>query len=164
MPRVSIATLAVLIAGLSLSGAEADWFPVERQVKEAVAAKSVTVVHFWAPWCGNCLNESGEHGWSEFIDRNPRVRFIFIECWNDGKDSRAVLAKHGIGPQSNLTLLVHPAPRRGSGHMRTFMDLPVTWLYYPPLVVVAPPYFAFNYGEIRFPILQQLVKDTQADW
>jgi len=137
---------------------------LENEVKELVASKDVTIVHFWAPWCGNCIVEKRDKGWSGFIERNPGVKFVFIETWNDGKDSSETLTKYNLGAQPNLTLLVHPTPRRGPGRMRTFMDLPVTWLPTTWVFRDGRLRFAFNYGEIRFPILQQLVDDTRADW
>lgn len=158
-----IFVVAFLAAG-ALSTHGTEWLPVESEVKEFVGSRDVTIVHFWAPWCGNCIVEKRDNGWSGFIARNPDVKFVFIETWNDGKDSRDALRKYDLGGQPNLTLLVHPAPRRGPDRMRTFMDLPVTWLPTTWVFREGRLRFAFNYGEIRFPILQQLVDDTRADW
>jgi len=156
--------LLALIACISANGAETDWLPIEREVKELVASKDVTIVHFWAPWCGNCIVEQKDDGWANFIAANPRVRFVFIEAWNDGKDSRDSLAKFNIGAQPNLTLLVDPRPRRGEERMRTFIGLPVTWLPSTWVFRDGRLSYALNHGEVRFPILQQLVEDAGADW
>jgi thiol-disulfide isomerase/thioredoxin len=158
------AALLVLVVCTCAHGADSDWPAVEREVKQLVASNDVTVVHFWAPWCGNCIAEQRDNGWANFIARNPKVRFVFIEIWNDGKDSRESLAKYNIGAQKNLTLLADPRPRRGEGRMRTFMDLPVTWTPTTWVFREGRQQFAFNYGEVRFPILQQLVDDAGADW
>jgi thiol-disulfide isomerase/thioredoxin len=158
------AALLVLVVCPCAHGADSDWPAVEREVKQLVASNDVTVVHFWAPWCGNCIAEQRDNGWANFIARNPKVRFVFIEIWNDGKDSRESLAKYNIGAQKNLTLLADPRPRRGEGRMRTFMDLPVTWTPTTWVFREGRQQFAFNYGEVRFPILQQLVDDAGADW
>ena len=164
MRRILAIVFACAIAGLTAFAGEENLLPVERQVKDLVASRDVTVVHFWAPWCVNCISEERDGGWAKFIEGNPRVRFVFIEAWNDGKDSRDALAKYKLGAQDNLTILVHPGPRRGDGKMRRFMDLPMTWLPTTWIFRNGRLRFAFNYGEIRFPILQQLVKDSQADW
>jgi thiol-disulfide isomerase/thioredoxin len=162
MIRPLVAIVALLGAALIARGTEPH--SIEAAVKELVASKDVTVVHFWAPWCSNCIVEQKDNGWAGFIERNPRVRFVFIEAWNDGKDSRDSLTKYNIGAQPNLTLLVDPRPRRGEGRMRAFMGLPVTWLPSTWVFREGRLSFAFNHGEIRFPILQQLVDDAGADW
>jgi thiol-disulfide isomerase/thioredoxin len=157
-----ILSLVLLVSAASAT--ESEPLAVEREVKDLVASKEVTVVHFWAPWCSNCIVEQKDDGWANFIAGNPRVRFVFIEAWNDGKDSRESLAKYNIGTQPNLTLLVHPAPRRGEGRMRAFMALPVTWLPSTWVFRNGRLSYALNHGEVRFPILQQLVDDAGADW
>lgn len=155
--------LSCLIA-LSAMGSNQNWLPVEREVGELVASKDVTIVHFWAPWCGNCAAEKRDDGWAKFIASNPGVKFVFVEIWNDGKDSRDALAKYNLGTQSNLIALAHPGPRRGDGRMKSFMDLPVSWIPTTWIWRDGAMRFAFNYGEIRFQILQQLVDDTSGSW
>lgn len=164
MIRNSTAILSLFLLVSAASAIDADPLAVERTVRQMVASKDVTVVHFWAPWCSNCITEQRDDGWANFMAQNPGVRFVFIEAWNDGKDSREALAKYNIGAQSNLTILVHPAPRRGEGRMRTFLGLPVTWLPSTWVFREGRLSYAFNHGEIRFPVLQQLVTDAGADW
>jgi thiol-disulfide isomerase/thioredoxin len=162
MIRTLVAVVALFGALLISQGTEL--LPIENEVKEMVASKDVTVVHFWAPWCSNCVAEQKDNGWANFVARNPSVRFVFVEIWNDGRDSREALVKYNLGAQSNLTVLPHPGPRRGEGRMRTFMDLPVSWTPTTWVFRDGQQQFAFNYGEVRFPILQQLVDDAGADW
>ena len=164
MIRKLIASLLPCLIALSSMGSIENWLPVEREVGELVASKDVTIVHFWAPWCGNCSAEKKDGGWTNFIASNPGVKFVFVETWNDGKDSREALAKYNLGAQANLTMLAHPGSRRGDGRMKSFMDLPVTWLPTTWIWRDGAMRFAFNYGEIRFPILQQLVDDTSDSW
>lgn len=159
-----LAAILILLVGICVRAEEAELLPIETEVKQLVASKDVTVVHFWAPWCSNCIVEQKDDGWANFIAQNKGVRFVFIEAWNDGKDSRDSLAKYSIGAQPNLTLLVHPAPRRGEGRMRTFLGVPVTWLPSTWVFREGRLSYAFNHGEIRFPVLQQLVDDAGADW
>lgn len=162
MIRRIVAITALLAAAIAADGS--DWLPVENEVKELVASGDVTVVHLWAPWCGNCIAEKRDDGWAGFIARNPGVKFVFVEIWNDGRDSREALVKYNLGTQPNLTVLAHPGPRRGEDRMRSFMGLPVTWTPSTWVFRDGRLNFAFNYGEIRFPILQQLVNDAAADW
>jgi hypothetical protein len=37
--------------------------------------------------------------------------------------------------------------------------VPTTWVFKDGML-----HYALNYGEVRFPILQQLVNDASADW
>ncbi|WP_414663464.1 TlpA family protein disulfide reductase [Horticoccus sp. 23ND18S-11] len=160
-----------LLLGLTLilSGAvaaAADLLPIERQVAEAVKSPKITIVHFWAPWCPHCYGELKKNGWSSFIDANPEVNFIFVTTWTgDNGDGRAVLAKLGVGPQKNFQLLLHPnASRRDEEKMTSFLGLPVNWLPATWIYRDGKLRYALNYGEVRFPMLQQMIKDTASKW
>lgn len=144
----------------------AELLPIERQVAEAVKSPRVTIVHFWAPWCANCAIELAKNGWASFINRNPKVNFIFITIWNGQEgDGRATLVKNGVGEQKNFQLLLHPnGSRVEEEKMKSFLGLPVfssptTWIYRDGRVR-----YALNHGEVRFPILQQLVDDAVESW
>jgi thiol-disulfide isomerase/thioredoxin len=136
----------------------------EAQVAKAVQSDQLTVVHFWAPWCPNCKNELKDNKWQAFIEANPTVNFVFVTTWND-KDGHEALAKFGVGPQKNFTLLL-PANtvRKGPDRMKSFMGLPVTWIPSTWIFKGGKLLYALNYGELRFTDLQQLVKDSTADW
>jgi len=163
-PRMKrfLAPLVLLAALTGLRAAEAP--SVEQQVAAAVKSTGVTVVHFWAPWCPNCLSELSKNGWSRFIAANPDVTFIFVTIWNDA-DGREVLAKNGVGPQKNFELYLHPNPSRVDGEkMETFLGLPVTWTPTTWIFRNGRLRYAFNYGELRFMIVQQLLRDTSDKW
>lgn len=152
---------------LATGARAAEWLPIEREVAEAIAAEKVTVVHFWAPWCPNCYGEiSKPDGWGKFITSNKDVNFIFITAWNGGQgDGRALLAKHGIGPQANFQLRLHPnGARRDEERMRTFLGHEVNWLPATWVFRAGKLRYALNYGEVRFPILQQLIQDAAKKW
>jgi thiol-disulfide isomerase/thioredoxin len=152
--------LAAVIPGLCAS----EPLSVEQQVAEAVKSPGVTVVHLWAPWCPNCLSELSKNGWSRFLAANPDVNFIFVTIWND-EDGRAVLAKNGVGAQKNFQLYLHPNPSRIDGEkMTSFLGLPVTWTPTTWVFRNGRLRYAFNYGELRFLMLQQLLRDTTDKW
>ncbi len=155
--------LFVLLAAVSGLRAAAP-LTVEQQVSEAIKSTGVTVVHLWAPWCPNCAEEMAKNAWAKFIGSNPKVNFIFVTIWSD-EDGRAVLAKNGVGPQKNFHLYLHENPSRIDGEkMMTFWGLPVTWTPSTWIFRNGRLRYAINYGEVRWPMLQQLVNDTTGNW
>jgi thiol-disulfide isomerase/thioredoxin len=158
---------AVLLAiGLAVAGRAAEGLAIEQQVAKATESDKITVVHFWAPWCSNCKNELANNGWRDFIAANPNVEFIFITIWSDTKgDGRALLEQYGLGAQKNFQLLLHPnTSRKGADRMTEFMGMPVTWVPSTWLFREGALRYALNYGEVRFPMLQQLIKDSSDSW
>jgi thiol-disulfide isomerase/thioredoxin len=155
--------LFVLLASLARADAT-TWLPIERQVAETVKAPQVTVVHFWAPWCPNCAAELKNHGWSTFLDSNFDVNFIFVTVWN-AEDGRALLEKNGVGAQKNFQLLLHPnASRTDNDKMTSFLSLPVAWIPTTWVFRDGQLRYALNYGELRFSLLQQLIRDASDKW
>jgi thiol-disulfide isomerase/thioredoxin len=143
-----------------------ELLPVEKQVAELVNSPQTTVVHFWAPWCPNCYGELKNKGWTTFINANPGVNVVFITSWSgDNGDGRAMLEKLGVGPQKNFHLFLHPnTSRRDEDKMASFLGIAVTWLPATWVFREGKLRYALNYGEVRFPILQQLVNDTLNKW
>lgn len=151
------------MAGLSVA-ADASLLPVEQKVEESVKSPQVTVVHFWAPWCPNCRAELAGNAWSGFIGANPGVNFIFVTVWND-KDGAELLAENGLGTQKNFVLLLHPnGSRHKADQMKVFMGLPVSWIPTTWVFKDGKLRYALNYGELRFDMLQQLVRDSSNEW
>ena len=157
MRRV-LSFLALVGAAISLQAA-----PAEEQVAEAIKAPGLTVVHLWAPWCSNCKAELKSGGWTKTVSDNPNVKFYFVSVWNSGEDGRAVLAKCQIAQQPNVTILADPAPR-GPGHIKQFAGLPLSWIPTTWIFKGGDLRYALNYGEMRFPILQQLISDSNSEW
>ncbi len=136
----------------------------EQKVKQAIGLPEVTVVHLWAPWCSNCQAELKTGGWTKMIGENPQVKFYFVSLWNDGQDGRAMLKRFGIGDQSNVTILADPGPRRGENKIRQFTGLPLSWIPTTWIYKGGDLRYALNYGEVRFPLLQQFLTDSQSEW
>jgi thiol-disulfide isomerase/thioredoxin len=157
--------LATLMMAVLLYGTESPSDSVEKEVAGIIAGPQVTVVHFWAPWCPNCKAEMAPDGWAKFIGNNPKVQVVFISIWHKGEDPAPKLAAAGLGAQSNLRLLTHPNPSRiAADRVNVFLGLPLTWLPSTWVYREGKLRVAFNYGEIRFPVLQQMVDDATNKW
>jgi thiol-disulfide isomerase/thioredoxin len=161
--------LALLVLAASIGGMRAanDGAALERQVAEAIKSPKITVVHLWAPWCPNCNAELASNGWSTFVNTNPDVNFVFVTMWKapNGADGTSLLKKSGLGTQKNFTRLVHPDPRFKEGErVETFLGLPLSWLPATWVFREGKLRYALNYGELSFPMLQQLVRDTGEKW
>jgi thiol-disulfide isomerase/thioredoxin len=152
-----------LVAAALLRAADV---PLEKEVAEIIASPEVTIVHFWAPWCPNCRAEmSPTEGWARFIGANPAVKVVFINIWHKGQDPKPRLEAAGLGAQPNLILLNHPnRSRLEEDRLNSFLGLPVTWIPTTWIYREGKLRAAFNYGEIRFSVLQQMVDDARGQW
>ena len=103
-------------------------------------------------------------GWAGFMIRHPtRPPFQLIPMQSD--EGRALLERNGVGPQKNFELLVHPnASRKAEDKMTTFMGQPVSWIPTTWVFRDGKLLYAFNYGELHFPMLQQLIRDSSDKW
>jgi thiol-disulfide isomerase/thioredoxin len=139
---------------------------LEKEIADLVAAPGITVVHFWAPWCPNCRAEMGAEGWAKFIAEHPDVKFVFLNIWHRGQDPAPKLAAAGLGAQPNLILRTHPnaVSKAGPERLNKFLDLPVHWIPTTWIFREGRLRFAFNYGEMRFDILRQLIADSAPGW
>lgn len=155
----ALVTLLVLASG-PLRGAS----PAEGQVSEAIKAPGLSVVHLWAPWCSNCQAEMKSGGWSKLVKDNPETRFVFVTVWNAGDDGKAMLKKFEIGDQPNVTILADPGPRSGNDRIKRFLDLPLSWIPSTWVYKGGDLRYALNYGEVRFPVLQQFLEDSNSEW
>lgn len=146
-----------------VSGLAAPNDTAQQQVMEAIKAPNVSVVHLWAPWCSNCQHELKSGGWTKMVKDNPQVKFYFVSVWDSGDDGRAMLAKYDLAKQPNVTILADPGPR-GADHIKQFAGLPVSWIPTTWVFKGGNLFYAMNYGELRFPVLQQFLADSNAEW
>ena len=160
---MSILRLPILLAFLAVASLGAE-SPAEQKVLDAIKAPDLTVVHLWAPWCSNCQAELKSGGWAKIISENPKVKFCFVSVWDDGQDGRAMLKKFGIADQLNVTILADPGPRRGENKIKEFTGLPLSWIPTTWIYKGGDLRYALNYGEIRFPVLQQFLADSESEW
>jgi thiol-disulfide isomerase/thioredoxin len=156
--RLSILATLLLVASLRAES------PAQEKVLEAIKSPDLTVVHLWAPWCSNCQAELKSGGWTKIVKDNPQVRFCFVSVWNGGEDGRVMLKKFGIADQTNVTILADPGPRRGDDRIKQFAGLPLSWIPTTWIYKGGDLRYALNYGEIRFPVLQQFLEDSKSEW
>jgi thiol-disulfide isomerase/thioredoxin len=155
--------LLLLVAPLARAD-NPGWLIIEEEVAAEIAQSGITIVHFWAPWCPNSAAEHKEQGWSRFIAAQPEVRFIFITI-RSSDPGYDYLAVRGVGGQENLRLRHHPNHlRRGEGRITSFMDIPLSWVPSTWIFREGRLCYALNYGEVRFPMLAQLVEDAKNNW
>ena len=141
-----------------------DAASVEKQILDATRSEKVTVVHLWAPWCSNCKSELANGAWSAFIDANPDVKFVFVTVWNP-MDGRELLAKNGVGAEKNFQLLLPPNGSRKKGEkLSSLLGMPITWIPTTWVYKDGILCYALNYGELRFPVLQQMIADSSNPW
>ena len=159
MSIVQFSTLFVALAATLYAQSS-----IEQKVQDAIKTPELTVVHLWAPWCSNCQAEFKTGGWSKIIAENPQVKFYFVSVWNDGQDGRAMLNKFGIVDKPNVTILADPGPRRGENKIKQFVGLPLSWIPTTWIYKGGDLRYALNYGEVRFPVLQQFLADSQSEW
>ena len=151
---------ALLLSSLSL---RAEPAAAEQKVLDAIKSPDLSVVHLWAPWCSNCQAELKSGGWLKMVKENPQVKFYFVSVWNGGDDGAAMLKKYEIASQPNVTVLADPGPRKGN-KITQFAGLPLSWIPTTWVYTGGDLRYALNYGEVRFPVLQQFVEDSKSEW
>jgi thiol-disulfide isomerase/thioredoxin len=162
--RILIPALAALLASFSARAADTPSSALEQQIAAATQSENVTVIHFWAPWCPNCKAELANGGWSGFIAAHPNVNFVFVTIWNP-LDGRDLLEKNGVGAEKNFQLLLHPNGSRKRGEkVSELLGLPISWIPTTWIFREGKLTYAMNYGELHFPVLAQLIKDSSDTW
>jgi hypothetical protein len=75
-----------------------------------------------------------------------------------------MLNKFGIAAQHNVTILADSGPRRGDNKIKQLAGLPLSWIPTTWIYKGGDLRYALNYGEVRFPVLQQFLADSQSEW
>ncbi len=162
--RLLLTALAAALLSSPGRAADAPATSVEQQLADAARSEKVTVVHFWAPWCPNCREELANGGWSGFIAANPNVNFVFVTIWNKA-DGHELLEKNGVGGEANFRLLLHPnGSRERASKVSEVLGLPISWIPTTWVFRDGKMRYAMNYGELRFPVLQQMIADSSDTW
>src|SRR5438034_1955806 len=138
--------------------------PAEQRVLDAIKSPDLSVVHLWAPWCSNCQADLKSGGWLKMVKDNPQVKFYFVSVWNNGEDGRAMLQKFQIADQPNIVILADPGPRKGDNKIKQFAGIPLSWIPATWIYKGGDLRYALNYGEVRFPVLQQFLEDSKSEW
>src|SRR5205085_8384581 len=154
---------SILIA-LTATGSIRAEPAAEQQVLNAINAPDLTVVHLWAPWCSNCQAGLKSGGWLKMAKENPKTKFIFVSGWNNGNEGRAMLVKFGLTNQANVSITADPGPRTGDSKIKQFAGLPLSWIPTTWVYKGSDLRYALNYGEVRFPVLEQLLADSESEW
>ena len=162
---IALLTVTALLSSYGQDDLDRALVPktADRAVSEGIKSPNLTVVHLWAPWCSNCQAELKSGGWAKMVKDNPKVQFYFVSIWNGGQDGRAMLQNFGIADQPNVTVLADAGPR-GENKIREFVGLPVSWIPTTWIYKGGELRYALNYGEIRFPVLQQMLADSESEW
>jgi len=151
--RLVLLALALLAApAWAQSDADTD---VEQAVLDIVSEDGVHVVHFWAPWCGNSMNEL-RSGLADAVEANPDVTFTFVTIRNGIDGAADILKRHGI-PDRVETFVQHDA----SDFLgREITWTPTTWVFNRGGRLA----YAFNYGELTADQLTQAIAAARNDW
>ena len=75
-----------------------------------------------------------------------------------------MLNKFGIGGQPNVIILADAGPRHGDDKIKHFAGLPVSWIPSTWVFKDGDLRYALNYGEMRFPVLEQFLADSKSEW
>jgi thiol-disulfide isomerase/thioredoxin len=151
--------------GTTFGQSALDDHALEEKLRAEIESRSVTIVHLWAPWCSNCKAEMGQTGWVKFVREHPDVRIVFVNIWHNDLEGAPKLRAAGLGDQKNFTSLVHrnPSNQRGT-RLEHLLDMPISWLPTTWVYRSGELRYALNYGEVRFELLDQMVKDAAKEW
>ena len=160
-----VAQLGSPAAGTTASPSESEFTQAELRVQDIISRDGVHVVHFWAPWCSNSVNELSD-GWHRLVDGHPEVTFTFVTVWNDNESGRAMLDRYAVPERVlELTLPDYGPSRDKSQRRRSFLNLPVTWI--PTTMIFhhnGELAFSMNYGEMDIDTIDELLDMTQREW
>jgi len=104
-------------------------------------------------------------GWARFVRENPDVKVVFVNIWHKGQNAARSLSAGGLVAKDNLMTLTHPNGSNQDGErLEKFLGLPISWVPTTWVFREGKLRYGINYGEVRFEMLQQMVKDARASW
>ncbi len=136
----------------------------EEAVRAILATPGVHVVHFWAPWCQNSIDELP--AWHALLnEERPDATFAFVTAWNNGRSGREKMDNNGIPSD---VVEITQADRGPSGikelRRKEFLGLPMTWIPSTWIFRSDTLAYALNYGEASESTLRALIADAQRGW
>ena len=75
-----------------------------------------------------------------------------------------MLERFGLTNQPNVTITADPGPRSGDGKIKELAGLPLSWIPTTLVYKGGDLRYALDYGEVRFPVLQQFLEDSESEW
>jgi thiol-disulfide isomerase/thioredoxin len=136
----------------------------EESVRAILTDPGVHVVHFWAPWCGNSIDELP--AWRALLSENrPDATFAFVTVWDNGLSGREQMDDNGI---SSDVVEITQADRGPSSikelRRKEFLGLPMTWIPSTWIFRGDTVAYAINYGEASEATLRALIADAERGW
>ena len=136
----------------------------EHAVRSVLAEPGIHVVHFWAPWCSNSIDELP--AWRALLGEDrPDATFAFVTVWNNDKSGRDEMNASGIPSD---VVEITQADRGPSGikelRRKRFFGLPMTWIPSTWIFRGDALAYAINYGEASEATLRTLIADAQRGW
>ena len=135
--------------------------PTDAALREIVSADGVHVVHVWAPWCDNSLNEHAPV-WADWqgLDADS---VTFVTVWNEGESGASTLGETGVAGVREV-VVPGPKPEKPDRRLR-LLGVPVSWI--PTTLVFNRGgllAFAFSYGEVSRERLEAALEAARRDW
>lgn len=135
--------------------------PTDAALREIVTQDGVHVVHVWAPWCDNSLNEHAPV-WSDWQSLGADS-VTFVTVWNEGANGVETLAETGVEGVREI-VVPGPKPEKPDRRLR-LLGLPVTWIPTTLLFnrngLLA---YAFSYGEVSRDQLAEAIDGARSSW
>jgi thiol-disulfide isomerase/thioredoxin len=132
----------------------------EQSIAAATKSDKVTVVHFWAPWCPNCKHELQQR--LERLHRRQPERELHLHHDLERRRWARAPGEERRRRRAELPALPPPEPSRKKGEsVSQVLGLPVSWIPTTWVFKDGKITYAMNYGELRFPVLKQLIEGLE---
>lgn len=136
----------------------------EKSIQAILSSPGIHVVHFWAPWCGNSVDELPR--WRALLGEDrPEATVAFVTVWNNGHSGREMMDDNGI-PSDVVEITQTDRGPSSIKELRRkeFLGLPMTWIPSTWIFRGDTLAYAINYGEASEAMLRTLIADTERGW